>query len=55
VLGLWSERGLLDFVGLPMAPEAIAESVGHAATRPPGLGVDFLEVRSSTPLPRRSD
>lgn len=54
-LELWSERGLLDFVGRPMAPEAIAESIVHAATRPAGLGVDFLEVRSSTPLSRRSD
>jgi meso-butanediol dehydrogenase/(S,S)-butanediol dehydrogenase/diacetyl reductase len=53
-LELWSERGLLDFVGQPMAPEAIAESIVHAATRPPGVGVDFLEVRSSTPIVRRS-
>jgi NADP-dependent 3-hydroxy acid dehydrogenase YdfG len=48
----WSEMGFLDFVGLPMAPETIAESVVHAATRPPGASVDFLEVRSSTPMPR---
>jgi meso-butanediol dehydrogenase/(S,S)-butanediol dehydrogenase/diacetyl reductase len=54
-LELWREQGLLDFVGLPMAPEAIAESIVHAATRPPGLGVDFLEVRSSKPFPRPSD
>jgi len=54
-LELWREQGLLDFVGLPMAPEAIAESIVHVATRPPGLGVDFLEVRSSTPFPRSSE
>jgi NADP-dependent 3-hydroxy acid dehydrogenase YdfG len=52
-LELWSERGLLDFVGIPMAPEVIAESIVHAATRPPGAGVDFLEIRSSTPFPPR--
>jgi meso-butanediol dehydrogenase/(S,S)-butanediol dehydrogenase/diacetyl reductase len=54
-LELWRERGLLEFVGLPMAPEVIAESIVHAATRPPGVGVDLLEIRSSTPFPRQSD
>jgi NADP-dependent 3-hydroxy acid dehydrogenase YdfG len=48
----WHELGFLDFVGMPMAPEVIAESVLHAATRPPGASVDFLEVRSATPMPR---
>lgn len=52
---LWKQRGLLDFVGFPMPAEAIAESIVHAATRPPGLGVDFLEVRSSKPFPSGSD
>jgi NADP-dependent 3-hydroxy acid dehydrogenase YdfG len=49
----WSEMGFLDFVGLPMAPETIAESVVHAATRPPGASIDFLELRSAAPMPRR--
>jgi NAD(P)-dependent dehydrogenase (short-subunit alcohol dehydrogenase family) len=53
-LTLWIERGLLDFVGTPMPPEAIAESIVHAATCPPGASVDFLEIRSSVPLPRGS-
>jgi NADP-dependent 3-hydroxy acid dehydrogenase YdfG len=48
----WNEMGFLDFVGVPMPPEVIAESVVHAATRPPGASVDFLEVRSATPFPR---
>jgi NADP-dependent 3-hydroxy acid dehydrogenase YdfG len=48
----WNEMGLLDFVGMPMPPECIAESVVHAATRPPGASVDFLELRSATPIPR---
>ena len=51
-LTLWVERGLLDFAGMPMPPEAIAESIVHAATCTPGTSVDFLELRSSLPLPR---
>jgi len=50
----WNEMGFLDFVGFPMPPEVIAESVVHAATRPPGASVDFLEIRSATPFPRES-
>lgn len=48
----WNEMGLLDFVGMPIPPECIAESVVHAATRPPGASVDFLELRSAAPIPR---
>jgi NAD(P)-dependent dehydrogenase (short-subunit alcohol dehydrogenase family) len=51
-LARWSEMGFLDFVGMPMPPEAIAECVVHAATCPPGASIDFLEVRSDTPFPR---
>lgn len=54
-LELWRERGLLEFVGVPMPPEVIAESIVHAATRPPGVGVDFIELRSSQPFPRPTD
>jgi len=45
--------GFLDFVGIPMPPEVIAESVVHAATRPAGASVDFLELRSAAPIRRR--
>lgn len=48
----WNEMGFLDFVGVPMPPEVIAESVVHAATRPAGASVDFIEIRSATPFPR---
>jgi len=49
---LWSRSGFLDFVGLPMPPEVIAEAVVHAATLPREASVDFLEVRSALPMPR---
>ena len=51
-LARWQEMGFLDFVGIPMPPEAIAECVVHAATCPPGASIDFLEIRSDTPFPR---
>jgi NADP-dependent 3-hydroxy acid dehydrogenase YdfG len=50
----WSEQGLLDFVGLPMAPESIAASVVYAATAPADASIDFLEIRSAKPMPRPS-
>jgi len=49
---LWSQLGFFDFVGLPMPPEVIAESVVHAASCPPEASVDFLEIRSARPMPR---
>ncbi len=46
-LETWKASGHLDFIGSPMPPEVIAESIVHAVTRPPGASVDFLEIRSS--------
>ena len=44
---LWQEGGYLQFIGTPMPPEVIAESVLHALTRPKGASVDLLEIRSA--------
>lgn len=43
----WQQGGYLDFVGTPMPPEAIADSIVHVVTRPRGASVDLLEIRSS--------
>jgi NAD(P)-dependent dehydrogenase (short-subunit alcohol dehydrogenase family) len=51
----WREMGFLDFVGMPMPAEAIAESVVFAASCPPAASVDFLEIRSAVPFPRPGD
>ena len=44
---LWQAGGYLQFIGTPMPPEVIAESIVHAITRPRGASVDVLEIRSS--------
>lgn len=44
---LWLEGGFLQFVGTPMRPESVAESVLHIVTRPPGVGADLVEIRSA--------
>ena len=44
---VWQEQGYLKFVGTPMPPELIAESVVHAVTRAPGANIDVLEIRSA--------
>ena len=44
---LWQAGGYLQFIGTPMPPEVIAESILHALTRPKGASVDVLEIRSA--------
>jgi NAD(P)-dependent dehydrogenase (short-subunit alcohol dehydrogenase family) len=43
----WEQGGYLQFVGTPMPPEVIAESIVHAVTRPRGASIDLLEIRSA--------
>jgi meso-butanediol dehydrogenase/(S,S)-butanediol dehydrogenase/diacetyl reductase len=44
---LWQAGGYLQFIGTPMPPEVIADSILHALTRPKGASVDVLEIRST--------
>jgi len=44
---LWQAGGYLQFIGTPMPPEVIAESIVHALTRPKGASVDVLEIHST--------
>jgi meso-butanediol dehydrogenase/(S,S)-butanediol dehydrogenase/diacetyl reductase len=44
---LWQEGGFFDWIGVPMEPESVAEAIVFAITRPAGVGVDVMELRSS--------
>lgn len=52
---LWQEGGFFDWIGVPMAPEAVADSIVFAITRPAGVGVDVMELRSTAVPGNESD